>query len=110
MSRLIKFFLLVAITLTLCFVIVSLKSAQKSLAASANPSTFKQVLLEYKGKNIEIGAADNGGRFPVRLSAIENDYIVTEEISEPTRITYVPLTTIHSIKKINEDKVIIYTK
>lgn len=102
---------MIAITLTLCFVIVSLKSTQKSLAASANPLTFKQVLLEYKGKNIEIGPADNSsGKFSARLSAIENDYIVTEEISEPTRITYIPFATIHSLKKFGEDKIIIYTK
>jgi hypothetical protein len=111
MSRLIKSFLLVAVALTLCFVVVSLKSAQKSFAASDTPSTFKQVLLQYKGKNVEIGPADNSsGRFPVRLTAIENDYIVAEEILAPTRITYIPFATIHSIKKDGEDKVIIYTK
>ena len=110
MSRNVKSFLLVVITLIMSFVVVTLKSSQESLAASANPSTFKQVLLQYKGKNIEIGAADNSGKYKATLSAIEDDYIVTEPTSGPTTITYIPIATIHSLTRFSEEKIIIYTR
>ena len=110
MSRTVKSFLLLAVTFILCFVVVSLKSSPNSFAASPNPATFKQALLQYKGKNVEIAPADNSGKYKVKLSDIEDDYIITESFSEPTTVTYTPFSTLHSFKKLSDDKIIIYTK
>ncbi len=111
MSRTAQTFLVIVVTLILCLIFINFKVSQDSLAASGNPASFKEALLQYKGKNVEIGAIDNGGRIKVKLLEIEGDYIVTETLSgsSNSKLTYTSFLSINSFTKSSDGSVRIYT-
>jgi hypothetical protein len=112
MSRNLSFFFLLAIAFVLCLGIVGLKSSGNSVAAFSDPSTFKQALLQYKGKNIEIESINNAGKYKVKLSDIKDDYIITElsSGSSDSTIAYTPFLSIHSFKKFSDGTIIVYMR